>query len=492
MDLSVKSNAAKSMNKTALTGNTIMFLVMLIAYLIEFLKGSRDVVSFGIIAIMCVLPVLLSVIVYLRKADSLAIRYIVGVGFIILYTYIMLTTTTDLVFCYAIVAFVGLMVFIDMKLLYILGIYSIILNAVRIVMLFTQGKLKDEVLTNAEIIIACLILTVTFIIMAIKKMNQINQANVDKADAEKEQSEVLLQKTLEVASSMTENIAEAVSETVSLNDAISSTQNEMENVVEDVNMSVEAIAVQKQNTEKINTYIQGVETSVQSITEEVQSAEDNLNASDKVMKDLLEQVKLSEESNALVAEKMAGLKEYADKMQDIMGLISSIAHQTGLLALNASIEAARAGEAGKGFSVVASEISNLSAQTNNATGDINELIENIVDSISDMTQSVEQMIEGSRLQNQYVDETAESFDKIRQSTQSIVGQVSNLKETVDVVMEENKQIEEGIDNVFSVTQKVMSGANETLSVCNTNLQSIAHVTEIMDTLTQDAAKLQNE
>ena len=492
LDLSVKSNAVQSMNKTALIGITIMNVVLALAYLIEVLKGSRSIGSYMIVVALCVLPSIISIVMYLKKKDSALVRYTSGVGFALLYTYVMMTTSTDLAFCYVIVAFVILMVYIDMKLLYILGTYAILVNLVRIVILLTQGKLTGEALTNAEIILACLILTVAFVIMAIKKIEGINQANVDKADKEKEQSEILLQTTLDVAASFTDNIADAVTETESLKDAISTTQNEMESVTEGVNQSVGAIEIQKQNTEKINTYIQGVEETVHSITEEVQSAEENLMEGNKVMKDLLDQVKTSEISNAQVAEKMTELKDYAGKMQDIMGLISNVASQTGLLALNASIEAARAGEAGRGFSVVATEISNLSSQTNNATGEINEIIETIVKSIEDMTASVETLLEGSRLQNQYVDSTAANFEKIHKNTQNIVSQVSNLKETVDVVMEENKQIEQGIDNVYTVTQKVMDGANETLAVCNTNLQSIAHVTEIMDTLAKEAGKLQSE
>ena len=492
LDLSVKSNAVQSMNKTALIGITIMNVVLALAYLIEVLKGSRSIGSYMIVVALCVLPSIISIVMYLKKKDSALVRYTSGVGFALLYTYVMMTTSTDLAFCYVIVAFVILMVYIDMKLLYILGTYAILVNLVRIVILLTQGKLIGEALTNAEIILACLILTVAFVIMAIKKIEGINQANIDKADKEKEQSEILLQTTLDVAASFTDNIADAVTETESLKDAISTTQNEMESVTEGVNQSVGAIEIQKQNTEKINTYIQGVEETVHSITEEVQSAEENLMEGNKVMKDLLDQVKTSEISNAQVAEKMTELKDYAGKMQDIMGLISNVASQTGLLALNASIEAARAGEAGRGFSVVATEISTLSSQTNNATGEINEIIETIVKSIEDMTASVETLLEGSRLQNQYVDSTAANFEKIHKNTQNIVSQVSNLKETVDVVMEENKQIEQGIDNVYTVTQKVMDGANETLAVCNTNLQSIAHVTEIMDTLAKEAGKLQSE
>lgn len=492
LDLSVKTNAVQSMNKTALIGITIMNVVLALAYLIEVVKGARTIGSYILIAALCIVPSIVSILTYMKKKDSELIRYISGVGFALLYGYIMMTTSSDLAFSYVIVALVILMVYIDMKLLYILGIYALLVNVIRIVMLLTQGKLTGTTLTNAEIIVACLALTLAFVTMAIKKIESVNQANIDKADKEKYQSETLLQTTLDVAASITDNIADAVTETESLKDAISATQSEMESVTEGANQSVGAIEIQKQNTEKIHNYIQGVEETVHSITEEVQSAEENLIEGNKVMKDLLDQVKTSEISNAQVAEKMTELKDYAGKMQDIMGLISNVASQTGLLALNASIEAARAGEAGRGFSVVATEISNLSAQTNNATGEINEIIETIVKSIEDMTASVETLLESSRLQNQYVDTTASNFEKIHKSTQGIVGQVSSLKETVDVVMEENKQIELGIDNVYAVTQKVMDGANETLAVCNTNLQSIAHVTEIMDTLAKEAGKLQSE
>jgi len=60
----------------------------------------------------------------------------------------------------------------------------------------------------------------------------------------------------------------------------------------------------------------------------------------------------------------------AQKIGEVVELISSIAGQTNLLALNATIEAARAGEAGKGFAVVASEVKSLATATARATDDI--------------------------------------------------------------------------------------------------------------------------
>ena len=64
------------------------------------------------------------------------------------------------------------------------------------------------------------------------------------------------------------------------------------------------------------------------------------------------------------------LSQAADRIGDVIKLITSVAEQTNLLALNATIEAARAGEAGRGFAVVAQEVKALAAQTAKATDEI--------------------------------------------------------------------------------------------------------------------------
>jgi methyl-accepting chemotaxis protein len=92
----------------------------------------------------------------------------------------------------------------------------------------------------------------------------------------------------------------------------------------------------------------------------------------------------SDDLNATVVS-LAGT---AQKIGEVVKLITDIASQTNLLALNATIEAARAGDAGKGFAVVASEVKNLASQTAHATEAISQQIGDIQSATKDAVAAI--------------------------------------------------------------------------------------------------------
>ncbi|WP_343561972.1 methyl-accepting chemotaxis protein [Kiloniella sp. b19] len=87
------------------------------------------------------------------------------------------------------------------------------------------------------------------------------------------------------------------------------------------------------------------------------------------------------------------LDESASRIGDVIKLITEIAEQTNLLALNATIEAARAGEAGKGFAVVASEVKSLANQTGRATEEIGQYVSGIQSSTLEAVKAFDELAE---------------------------------------------------------------------------------------------------
>ena len=176
-------------------------------------------------------------------------------------------------------------------------------------------------------------------------------------------------------------------------------------------------------------------------------------------------------------------------MQQIVGLIQSVASQTTLLSFNATIEAARAGAAGKGFAVVAGQVSELAKQTNEATRDIEGLIEELAASITEVAQAADILLESNGKQGEQIARTAENFEQIRSSTQSISRQAEQLQGAVETVAQANAEVVAGIEHISDVTRDVTESADETLTNCNQNMKSVGVLSSVMEKLKQEAVHL---
>jgi methyl-accepting chemotaxis protein len=166
--------------------------------------------------------------------------------------------------------------------------------------------------------------------------------------------------------------------------------------------------------------------------------------------------------------KVAGLADTADRIGDVVRLITDIAGQTNLLALNATIEAARAGEAGKGFAVVASEVKTLATQTARATDQIGAQIVAIRTS------------------------TGEAVDAVR-DVGAAIGQVASVATAIAAAVEQQaaatREISASVQNVTLATntaaqsmEQVLTIAEQTDTTSHTVLTASGEVSQTADTL----------
>ena len=334
MDFTKKSVAEQSRNKVAVIGSSIMNVIIALAYLIEVLKGARTIGSYLVVLFLSLVPTLLSCLSYLRKKDTAVARYTISIGFGLLYSYIMLTSATAITFCYVIVIFVILMVFIDKKILISLGVFAILVNIVRFVWNLKRGVVEAADITELEVVLACLALSMAFAIMALNKINQINEANIVRAREEKEQTKNLLEKIMVVTGSMTEKIERVTNEADFLHESIEQTRNAMENLSGGASTAVEAVTTQQKHTDEIDIHVQEVGRGTKAVLDSAVNSQENLKNGQTIMKTLLKHVGDSQKINSLVAEEMKDLHDKSEQMGSINTNIILMGNPTSCIAGN--------------------------------------------------------------------------------------------------------------------------------------------------------------
>ena len=155
-----------------------------------------------------------------------------------------------------------------------------------------------------------------------------------------------------------------------------------------------------------------------------------------------------------------GLAVAAQKIGEVVGLISDIASQTNLLALNATIEAARAGEAGKGFAVVANEVKSLANQTAKATEEITTQVDGMRQATELAVSSVRNIAEMIRTIDGHSKEIADTTGVQSAAVADISQRMRDLAAGVQLVASTIGEVAEVAGTATEAAEQVLTAAGD--------------------------------
>jgi twitching motility protein PilJ len=254
------------------------------------------------------------------------------------------------------------------------------------------------------------------------------------------------EKTQAIASRLTDSSAHQAREIASASAAITDMADSMESVSKDATGSVDvahkSLEIAQKGAGIVRRSIKGMDT----IREQIQET----------------------------SKRIKRLGESSQEIGDIVGLITEIADQTNILALNAAIQASTAGEAGRGFAVVADEVQRLAERAGNATKQIEALVKTIQadtnEAVSSMEASTTNVVSGAKMAEDagealieietVSDELAELIQGISNSASKQASVAVEVSNTMNVIQEITLQTSEGTEETSASIGNLSELANE--------------------------------
>jgi methyl-accepting chemotaxis protein len=207
----------------------------------------------------------------------------------------------------------------------------------------------------------------------------------------------------------------------------------------------------------------------------IEQTKENLNQTKEILYELVSRVETNAHKELELSDKLNELTTDANQAKEVLTVISDIADQTNLLALNAAIEAARAGEHGRGFAVVADEVRQLAERTQKSLSEINATIGVIVQAIMDASgemnhnsENTQELIALSSKAQEYMDssyekmdesihavsETSKSSNEVSKSVEEMLARISDVYKSDEKNVEQVKKMEQSLSELESASSEM--------------------------------------
>ncbi|WP_245805569.1 methyl-accepting chemotaxis protein [Desulfovibrio gilichinskyi] len=263
---------------------------------------------------------------------------------------------------------------------------------------------------------------------------------------------------------------------------VSSASKELSDQIEHSRNGIEEQSVQITETStamiEMNATVLEVAHTASNSAETAGKAKDEALRGSKVVTEVLTSMEELQKVALQLKKDVIALGSDAESIGAVMEVISDIADQTNLLALNAAIEAARAGEAGRGFAVVADEVRKLAEKTMDATQKVGKAISQIQqgtkDNITNVEKAVLKIDETTKLSSQ----SGEALNSIVSFVQSSSDQAQNIAAAAEEQSAASEQINQSLSEVSRISTETTKVMNESAEA----VEAMAEQAEILKKL----------
>lgn len=217
----------------------------------------------------------------------------------------------------------------------------------------------------------------------------------------------------------------------------------------------------------------------------------NMDKAVELIHDLLEKTAEMRASIGEISNVITDTNASADNIVKALQMIKSISDQTNLLALNAAIEAARAGEAGAGFAVVAEEIRKLAEDSNNFTGEIEVIVNDLTSKTLMAVDTMDKVDEIITLQADGVSRTDTKSQGISDALEQIHAAIAEVNNSNLALDQQKERLAGLIENLAAVAEENAAGAEEASASVQEQDSVMAEISNASDELAETAESLSN-
>ena len=376
--------------------------------------------------------------------------------------------------------------FIIKKVIALVGVTIIVLLVIAVIALMLSRKIANALVTVNRLVVS----------LSNGDLTMKVDPNMLKRNDEIGEMAGSVQALISKLNGIVTGLTESADQLYKSGDEMAATASQSSKATEEISSAVEDISKgavsQAEEIQNASSHIANMGKLIEDIVEKVsnltQAANVMGNAGDTSMNTMVELSESNDHTTEAVnkiADQIELTNESVGKIGEAAAFITNIADQTSLLALNASIESARAGEAGKGFAVVASEIQKLASQSDEAAGEIKQIIENLK---HESEKTVEEMNSTKLLINEQVvklNATKDSFVDVSDGINVSRRETAAIEVNVGSCDDARQQVNDVIANLSAISEQNAASAEETTA----SMQELTATISMLSTTANDLMKI---